>query len=131
MVTEALRARPDGFVEKSESLATLREAIAAVINGRSYFSAIPAEMLSLSLGGEDTAVSSREREVAQMIAEGGSSKTIADRLGIARKTVENHRLRIMKKLRVHCAADLARYAVARGWVSAEANSGQRRNVYDL
>ncbi len=124
MVAETLRAKPHGYVEKSESLATLREAIAAVVAGRSYFSPFPSQLLYSVESGDGEPLSPREREIAQMTAEGGSSKDIADRLGISPKTVENHRMHIMQKLHIHCVADLTRYAVARGWVSAGIASPQ-------
>ncbi len=119
VVAETLRAKPHGFVEKSDSLSTLLEAIAAVTAGRSYFSSFPSQMLFSVEDGKADKLSAREREIAQMTAEGGSSKGIADRLEISPKTVENHRMHIMRKLNMRCVADLTRYAVARGWVSAE------------
>jgi DNA-binding NarL/FixJ family response regulator len=118
MVAETLRAKPHGYVERSESLATLHEAIAAVAAGSSYFSPFPAKMLYATEAADGELLTPREREIAQMTAEGGSSKDIADRLALAPKTVENHRMHIMQKLHIHCVADLTRYAVARGWVTA-------------
>ncbi|HEV7401751.1 MAG TPA: response regulator transcription factor [Chthoniobacteraceae bacterium] len=119
MTREALRARPHGLVEWSESLATLRAAIKTVASGRGYFGAAASRLLSDALGGEATAISHREREVAQLMAEGFTSKEIASRLGIASKTVENHRSRVMQKLHLHRAADVTRHAIACGWISAE------------
>jgi len=61
-------------------------------------------------------LSSRERQVLQLIAEGKSTKDVASLLGISVKTAESHRSRIMKKLDIHETASLVRYAVRRGLV---------------
>lgn len=58
----------------------------------------------------------RERTVLQMVAEGLASKTIADRLGIAPKTIEHHRASLMQKLGVHEVATLTRTALRLGLV---------------
>jgi two-component system, NarL family, response regulator NreC len=58
----------------------------------------------------------RQREVLQLIAEGRSNKEIGEILGVSVKTVEFHRGRIMTKLGVHTAAELAAFAVRRGMV---------------
>ncbi len=118
-VTEALRAQPNGFVNRRESLSTLFEAVETVTSGRGYFSALPTERLSALRRGQTSPLSSREREVVQLVAEGASSKEIAHRLGIAPRTVENHRCRLMQRLRLRSVADLTRYAIRCGWVSVE------------
>jgi DNA-binding NarL/FixJ family response regulator len=56
----------------------------------------------------------REREVLQLLAEGHSSKVIADHLDISKRTVEAHRRNIMGKLNLHSIADLTKYAVREG-----------------
>ena len=58
----------------------------------------------------------REREVLQLIAEGHTNKAIADILFISPKTVDNHRTNLMRKLNIHSAADLVRWATKRGLV---------------
>ena len=62
-------------------------------------------------------LTAREREVLQLVAESRSSKEIASRLGVARKTVENHRANVMEKLHLHDVAALTRYAMKSGIVS--------------
>jgi len=57
------------------------------------------------------AVTPREREVMQLVAEGQSSKEIASTLGLSVKTIEAHRTNIMRKLRLHSVSDLVRYAI--------------------
>jgi DNA-binding CsgD family transcriptional regulator len=61
-------------------------------------------------------LSPRERQVLQLVAEGGTSKEVARKLGISLKTAESHRARIMEKLDIHDVAGLVRYAVRRGLI---------------
>ena len=65
-----------------------------------------------------TALSSREVEVLQLVAEGKANKQIARELGISIKTVEKHRQNLMNKLGIHDAAGLTRYAVAAGVIES-------------
>ena len=53
----------------------------------------------------------REREIVQLIAEGRSTKEAAERLGIAPRTADTHRTNIMRKLKLHSASDLTRFAI--------------------
>ncbi len=64
-------------------------------------------------------LSARERDVLQLIAEGKANKQTAAELGIAIKTVEKHRGRIMEKLGIHETAGLTRYAIGAGIVENE------------
>jgi len=59
----------------------------------------------------------REREILQCIAEGETTKEIAQRLGLGVKTIESHRTRLMRKLDIHGTATLVRYAIRRGLTS--------------
>ncbi len=70
-------------------------------------------------GGVEDALSSREREVLQLLAEGATSKEIASRLGIAVSTVETHRKQIMAKLDVHSVAELTKIAIRLGLTTVE------------
>ena len=121
LIVEALRARPHGFVHKSDALATFSEALGAVTRGCSYFTPFATRLLDSA--GADMAASpsltGRERAVLQMIAEGLSSKEMADRLEIAPKTVEHHRSHLMEKLNVHHVAGLTRYAMKLGLVATD------------
>jgi DNA-binding CsgD family transcriptional regulator len=60
----------------------------------------------------------REREIVQLVAEGRSSKKVAELLGISVKTVESHRTNIMRKLRIRSVGELVRYAVRNGLIQA-------------
>jgi DNA-binding NarL/FixJ family response regulator len=62
-------------------------------------------------GEESTALTSREREVVQLIAEGKTTKELAAGLGISEKTAETHRTNIMRKLGVHSVSEVVRYAI--------------------
>jgi DNA-binding NarL/FixJ family response regulator len=59
-------------------------------------------------------LTSREREIVQRIAEGQTTKEIAGHLGLSVKTVESHRINLMRKLDIHETATLVRYAIRRG-----------------
>jgi DNA-binding NarL/FixJ family response regulator len=59
---------------------------------------------------------SRERQVLQLVAEGKTTKDIAEVLGISAKTAESHRSHIMQKLEIHNTAGLVRYAIRRGLI---------------
>jgi DNA-binding NarL/FixJ family response regulator len=63
-------------------------------------------------------LTSREREVVQRIAEGQTTKEIAAALGLSVKTVESHRINLMRKLDIHETATLVRYAIRRGLTAA-------------
>ena len=65
----------------------------------------------------DHRLTSRERQVVQLVAEGKSTKQIAATLQIALKTVEFHRMRVMKKLDIHDVAGLVRYAIREGLIT--------------
>ena len=70
--------------------------------------------LSSSDTGEPATLSRREREVLQLLAEGGSTAQIAERLHLSVKTVETHRKRIMDKLDLRSVAELTKYAIREG-----------------
>ena len=117
-VTEALRAGVKGYVLKDQMLEDLVLAIQKVGQGSIYLSpgisrAIVDSYLSKTLPPADP-LSSRERQVVQLIGEGKSSKEIAKLLGISSKTVDTHRTRLMQKLGIHDAIGLVRYAIRRG-----------------
>ena len=59
----------------------------------------------------------REREVVQLVAEGKTTKEVAQILGVSVKTAESHRARVMEKLGIHETASLVRYAIRRGLVA--------------
>lgn len=123
-VTQILQAGASGYLLKDSADVDLIQAVAAVAQGKSFFSpAIARLMLDDYVkqhSGEPGIVdryetlSDREREVFQLIAEGKTNKDIAALLFISPSTVETHRARILEKLDVHSAAEIVLYAVRRG-----------------
>lgn len=120
-VVEALRAGADGYLLKETGPGELIAAIHSVLRGDRYLS----ERLSEKLEGNGVSVenapldlyqslTTREREILQMAAEGRSSTEIGHKLGISPRTVELHRSRFLKKLGLRNQAELVRYAIRRG-----------------
>jgi two-component system response regulator NreC len=119
-VAEALAAGADGYALKKLGHAELMAAINAVCAGKTYLGpGLSEELVKEYLEGSDMAggsLTAREREVLQLIARGNKNREIADDLGIAIKTVETHRTKIMQKLDLHNSAELAAYAIRRGLI---------------
>ena len=119
-VSEALRAGVKGYVLKDQMLDDLVLAMREVCRGGIYLSpGISRAVVDAYRSKTDVTVdpvSSRERQVLQLVGEGKSSKEIATILGISAKTVETHRARLMQKLGIHDAIGLVRYAIRRGLI---------------
>ena len=122
-VTQAVQAGARGYLLKESAGAELLEAIAAVALGKSYFSQAVAQVVfddyvkTLSEKGITDpydSLSEREREVLQLVAEGRSSKDIAELLSVSPATVETHRAHLLQKLRLHNTVEVVRYAARRG-----------------
>lgn len=119
-VAEALAAGADGYALKKASHGELKTAITAVLSGQSYLGpGLSEELVREHLSGAEPgggALTGREREVLRLIAQGLKNREIAADLGIAIKTVETHRTKIMQKLDLHNSAELATYAMRRGMI---------------
>jgi len=119
-ILEALRAGVHGYVLKSQSVSDVVQAIRDVTRGKLYVSPAISEVVVSAYRGQTRLpadlLTTREREVLQLVAEGKSTKKIAEILGIAQKTAESHRSHLMVKLGIHQVAGLVRYAVRRGLV---------------
>jgi len=124
-VTQAVQAGARGYLLKESAGSELIAAIAAVVAGKSFFSPAVAQVVfddyvrSLTQRGitdRYDALSEREREVLQLVAEGKSSKEIADVLLISPATVETHRAHLLQKLGLRNTAEVVRYAARRGIV---------------
>jgi DNA-binding NarL/FixJ family response regulator len=122
VLASALRSDPDGIVHKSEPLEILLSALRTVSYGGRFFSPKANHYVTHSELRQAQALSTREIEVMQSIAEGKSNKEIGRLLGVATKTVDNHRTRLMQKLGVHNAASLTLAAVQMGVVAASSVS---------
>jgi DNA-binding NarL/FixJ family response regulator len=129
-VTEAFRAGVSGYVLKQSVTDELLFAIKEVLKGRTYVSPLVTQSLvdqalqpAPAAATVEPAVapagnlSLRQREVLQLVAEGKSTKEIASTLNVSIKTVEFHKTRIMKELRLHSTAELTKHAIAIGLVS--------------
>ena len=119
-VLSALQAGVKGYVVKTQASSDLVRAIHEVLRGMMYLSpgiseAVVQAYLAKAEIRRDP-LTSREREVLQLVAEGKSTKEVAGLLGISFKTAESHRTRILKKLDLHETAGLVRYAVRRGLI---------------
>jgi DNA-binding NarL/FixJ family response regulator len=124
-IQHALAAGADGYLLKESTGDELFDAITCVRNGGSYISKslsqdLTSEMLKVYRNGMKThheTLTTREKEILKLIAEGKASKEIADLLFISIYTVNNHRANIMKKLKRKKTADLVKYAIQEGYTS--------------
>jgi DNA-binding NarL/FixJ family response regulator len=128
MITEALRAGASGYVPKDAAFEELANAIRQVLAGKVYISPKIAiavrEALTESVTNGDLShvrgrLTSREREVLQLLAEGKSTKEVAAVLHVGVKTVETHRRQMMEKLQMYSLAELTKYAIREGITSVE------------
>jgi two-component system response regulator NreC len=119
-VLEALHAGVHGYVIKTQAAGDLRQAIRDVLRGRIYLSpsisrAVVEAYLNKTFP-RDNSLSSRERQVLQLIAEGKTSKDVAGLLSVSVRTAESHRARIMKKLNIRTTSGLVRHAIRCGLI---------------
>jgi len=109
-----------GYVVKGAPAHDLMEAIHAVAEGRMWLpGGVSKELLDRVRSAQKDPfdrLTSRERQVFQMIVEGKTSRQIGEQLGLALKTVEAHRMKMMKKLDSHNVQDLVMIAVRRGMI---------------
>jgi len=121
-VTEAFEAGANGYVLKSAAASELADAIRAVMKGQRHLTSSIEDKLAVPLqaGGEKLwkGLSTRERQVLQLLAEGKIAKEIGAILGVSKKTAEFHKYRLMEKIGLRTVAELARYAVKHGIVSS-------------
>src|SRR5262245_335716 len=115
LIYDLLKAGARGYLLKSDAKHSLIAAIESLAVHRPFFTAKVSETLLESYltksGTAENVLSSRERGVIQLIAEGNSNKQIANILNISVKTVETHRAAAMRKLNLTSAAALVRYAI--------------------
>lgn len=125
-----IQAGAHGYVSKEASPEELLHAIECVYAGETFFSPEIAQAALSQLvtnGGKAepfSQLTSREREVLVLIAEGQSNKEIANRLGIGVRTIETHRERIMRRLDIHSVAGLTKFAIANGLIPLEGEMPQ-------
>ena len=119
-VRRALKAGATGYLLKSGAIEEVRQAIRLVVGGASYISPEISDHVVSAILQEDemdvalSGLTRREREVLRLVAEGFSSRQIAEELQISTKTVETHRARMMSKLGIHKSSKLVRFAIEAG-----------------
>jgi len=117
---DALRAGVRGFVDKSQGSEALLQAIREVWEGGLYLGpgASQAVVDACMVSERSERLTPREQQVVKLVADGKSTRAIAEELKISVKTAEFHRGRIMDKLKIHNTAGLVRYAIREGMISA-------------
>ena len=124
-VTGMLEAGAAGYLLKDCAFEELARAIQSVVADKTYLSPEIADVVvkdyllksSRDSGIVHSALTAREREVLQLLAEGKSTKEIAAALNVSIKTIETHRRQIMEKLNIHSIAELTKYALREGLTS--------------
>jgi DNA-binding NarL/FixJ family response regulator len=125
-LVKALKAGARAYLLKDSAEHDLITAIKAVSEGKAFFSPAIAKLLAedyLRQAGHDAVedpfdrLTTREREILQLLGEGRNNKDIASLLYLSLYTVETHRSNIMEKLDLHTTADLVLYAIRRGVVA--------------
>jgi len=113
LVREIFEAGVRGYIVKSDSDRDLIIAVEALSNHKPWITPCAEEVLLNEHGLDERAerLTSREREIVQLLAEGRTSKEVASALSISTKTAETHRANIMRKLGFHSVSELVRYAV--------------------
>lgn len=122
-VLQIIQSGAQGYVLKDASPTDLVKAIESICSGEAFFSPdisqiVLNQYLAEATSGDEESgtgrLTSREREVLSMIAEGQSNKEMASKLGVGVRTIETHRERVMDKLNIHTVAGLTKYAIANG-----------------
>lgn len=125
-ILASLEAGADGYVLKDATKTELMSAIATVLKGKRYLSPeVSGKVIEGYLKGKKSikvksvwdVVTSREREILKLVAEGYKNREIADYLCISVKTVDKHRTNLMKKLDLHSVSALTAFAIEKGLVS--------------
>ena len=128
-VRRAIKAGASGYLVKDSAPLELKMAIAAMMQDEVYLSPrVSRHVVSGFLHGQPQqsessmdALTARQREILQMIAEGKSTKEIAYQLNVSVKTVETHRAALMQRLDIHDIPGLVLYAVRHGLISLDGN----------
>ena len=124
-VLHALQAGANGYVVKKSAAREVVAASRAVQGGHRYLSTQLADAVIDLVARKSTSqdplerLSSRERQVLQMLSEGHATANIATRLSLSPKTVETYRARLMEKLEIHDFASLVKFAIQHGVTSLD------------
>jgi DNA-binding NarL/FixJ family response regulator len=112
-IRASFQAGAAGYLVKSAAESEVTDACRAIMNGETVY---PPGSAALLDGGRSELLTPRELEVLKLVAEGWSSRRIADELVISRNTVDRHRQNLLEKLGLHDRVELTRYAIRRGLV---------------
>jgi len=126
-VSQAFKAGASGYLLKRSAGSELMQAIQAVTGGNYYVTSLVAkDLVHAALNSTDplpiiqsNQLTARQREILQLVAEGQAVKEIAATLNISPKTVEYHKSKLMEHLDLHTTAELTKYALTHGLLSAE------------
>jgi DNA-binding NarL/FixJ family response regulator len=128
LIREVFEAGAIGFINKTEAYTDLIEGIESVSRHAPFFTARVFKILFADEGGQSKGsgdqsqagqrLSTREREIVQLLAEGKSNKEVANAFGLSIRTVETHRATVMRKLGVDSVAGLVRYAIRHHMIEA-------------
>jgi len=113
-VTRSVGAGASGYLLKSVDISELAKAIKIVNEGGKYFSSAIGNVLAESISSyppDEAEITPREKEVLVLVSQGHSTKQIADRLSISIRTVESHRINLLKKLNVNNSAELVKKSI--------------------
>jgi len=125
-VLRALKAGARGYLLKDSAEQDLMDAVKAVTDGKAYFSPAISKMLvedymrqmrERQVEDSYELLTTREREILQLLAEGKNNKEVANLLNLSLYTVETHRSNILQKLNLHSGAELILYAIRKGVIS--------------
>ncbi len=125
LIREMLEAGAHGFVEKTAGLVEVTKGLETIAGGGNYFGPAISKILRTVVANPESPsnsldlLTSREREILQLIAEGYSTKEAAHKLSLSAKTVDNHRTNLMRKLDLHNVASITRYAMEIGLIENE------------
>jgi DNA-binding NarL/FixJ family response regulator len=120
LASEALRLGASGYVLKSSAAQELKQAIQEALRGRSYITPLITRDVVGSLIQQRSSrheLTTRQREVLQLLAEGKSMKEVAAILDLTPRTVAFHKYRMMEQLRLKTSAELVKFAVQQGMVA--------------
>ncbi len=124
IVRRMLEAGASGYLLKDCAADEVSQAIKTIMAGKVYIGRALGDVIVKQLGSPTgTPLSRREQDVLRHIAEGMTTKEIAQVLGVSPKTVDTHRQHLMGKLDIHSIAELTKYALRLGLTSLESDSG--------
>lgn len=126
-VLQALRSGASGYLLKDAAMDELRIAMDSVMKGKTYLSpSISRTLIDSYLDNSKAArsplerLTARQREILQLVAEGNTTRQIAELLSVSVKTVETHRAQLMERLEIHDVPGLVRCAIRMGLIQADA-----------